>query len=289
MPSIYEPGLPHSNVDQQNCQEDQADTVPITNEDSQIVIPLTSLLPPLVAVENKFEIAYSEFQNDVSFATRLLSKKSKSQSQLIPNQTFLCTLESSSTTNSVEAKEPLKIANDSSEIGFGYSNAARGRKIIGEEMGHPRMAPLTASIGNAQGKLTLLSTSTASSLETSQTSILNFHTDDKSINSSQASSGVPSPVSPELGSPSSKIGNNEIDSLGGSLSSPTSGPNSYFLTRLSPNGDVLEQYLVGNCIGRGSFGTVFRAIKLDDYRTVALKRFTTNDKKQIATIMREGT
>ncbi|KAJ3353252.1 hypothetical protein GGF32_003155 [Allomyces javanicus] len=62
----------------------------------------------------------------------------------------------------------------------------------------------------------------------------------------------------------------------------------YILSRHAPDGvTILEQYIVGNCIGRGQFGAVFRAINVDSHHTVAIKRFELANNKDQATILTE--
>ncbi|KAI9223642.1 kinase-like domain-containing protein, partial [Blastocladiella britannica] len=48
-----------------------------------------------------------------------------------------------------------------------------------------------------------------------------------------------------------------------------------------------DHYIVGNCIGRGNFGAVFRAIHLESLKTVAIKRVPVPDTEQLTTMMRE--
>ncbi|KAJ3365330.1 hypothetical protein GGF31_008569 [Allomyces arbusculus] len=62
----------------------------------------------------------------------------------------------------------------------------------------------------------------------------------------------------------------------------------YILSRHAPDGvTILEQYIVGNCIGRGQFGAVFRAINVDSHQTVAIKRFELANNKDQETILTE--
>ncbi|KNE63700.1 STE/STE11/CDC15 protein kinase [Allomyces macrogynus ATCC 38327] len=62
----------------------------------------------------------------------------------------------------------------------------------------------------------------------------------------------------------------------------------YILSRHAPDGvTILEQYIVGNCIGRGQFGAVFRAINVDSHHTVAIKRFELANNKDQETILTE--
>ncbi|ORZ34779.1 hypothetical protein BCR44DRAFT_1144036 [Catenaria anguillulae PL171] len=122
---------------------------------------------------------------------------------------------------------------------------------------------------------------------------------------SSASNTQPSSASVPLGSASSpSLANATVGSSSRASAAPsnvTASPSSaaaaaqaaaaaaasYVLTRVDNVGNVTDQYIVGNCIGRGSFGAVFRAIHMESHHTVAIKRFALADRKQMESILKE--
>ncbi|KAJ2959329.1 hypothetical protein NQZ79_g5244 [Umbelopsis isabellina] len=59
------------------------------------------------------------------------------------------------------------------------------------------------------------------------------------------------------------------------------------LSLRSKSNQILAQYQLGNCIGRGQFGSVYRALNLKNGEVVAVKRIKIDDENILADIMRE--
>ncbi|KAH8556033.1 kinase-like domain-containing protein [Umbelopsis sp. PMI_123] len=59
------------------------------------------------------------------------------------------------------------------------------------------------------------------------------------------------------------------------------------LSLRSATNQIIAQYQLGNCIGRGQFGSVYRALNLKNGEVVAVKRIKIDDEDILADIMRE--